>query len=96
MPPNNWDFRLDFWDDSGAPTIVSSIREFLDENGYSEIPLPESDERLFWDFFRPTKNDFVRNYIWHPIIIRPSAYMENGAELYMLQRRTSRAQGNVE
>ncbi|MBP9119672.1 MAG: hypothetical protein KBF59_02285 [Ignavibacterium sp.] len=80
---DGWQFRIDFWDDSGKPTLVKTLREFLDSEGYDEIPLPPNDERLFWDYLRPNEDEKIREFIWHPVIIRPSVYKENAVELYI-------------
>jgi hypothetical protein len=69
---DGWHFQVGFRDKSDEK-IFSQVRAFLDENGFSDIPLPKTAERLWWDYLNP-KSFSKGIYVYHPIIISPSPY----------------------
>lgn len=77
---DGWIYHVDFCADSDEE-VLNAVRTFLDEEGYSDVPLPPSPERLWWDYLRPNEDGICRKFIWHPIIIGPSAYQVHALEL---------------
>jgi hypothetical protein len=76
---DGWIYRADIYAGSDEE-LLSAVREFLDEAGYSDIPLPQTAERLWSDYLNP--DSFSGGaYIFHPVIISLSAYRVDALEL---------------
>lgn len=56
----------------------SRVKQFLKENWVTEIPLPASARRLWWDYIKPDQEGNFGTFVWHPIIIGQDPYQENG------------------
>jgi len=79
---DGWLFLIDFWADTDEE-VLKAVRAFLDEEGYSDIPLPPTAERLWWDYLRPNADEKCRGFIWHPITIYQSAYKDHAVQLHI-------------
>ncbi len=76
---DGWCYHIDFWGENNDQ-VLNAVRNFLNKEGYEDIPLPLTAERLWWDYLRPkTEGKFV----WHPIIIYQSVYKTNAIELHI-------------
>ena len=74
-------FQHDFIGETDEESLMM-LRQFLDEQGFEDIPLPIA-ERLWWDYFQPDSHGNLGCFVWHPIIVAPSSYGNNGLALYI-------------
>jgi hypothetical protein len=56
----------------------SKLKQFLKENWVTEIPLPASARRLWWDYIKPDEDGNFGSFVWHPVKIDQDAYQQNG------------------
>lgn len=85
---DNFHFFIDFWAEN-MDDVVASVREFLDKEGYSDVPLP-TGERLLWDYLIPNDNGDFSSFIWHPITIEQSHYSTNAVRLTIYNEQHER------
>lgn len=76
---DGWCYHIDIWADNDEQ-LIKAVRDFLNEQGYTDVPLPKTAERLWWDYLKETSGG---KFVWHPIIIYPSAYKEFAIELHI-------------
>lgn len=80
LPQGGWLYQTAFDGETEEETFLN-LKNFLSNEGFSDIPLPPNSRRLWWDYLRPNHEGIFGNFIWHPIIISQSSYQTNGLVL---------------
>ncbi len=76
---DGWIYQVDFYGGTDDE-LLAAVRKFLDEAGYSDVALPLTGERLFWDYLNP--DSFSGGcYVYHPIKIGLSSYRVDALHL---------------
>lgn len=85
---DGWCYRTSICSSDPEVDLVPTIRKFLDDEGYSSVPLPPNAERLWRDYLlADAKAGSARNYVWHPVIISQCSYYENGVDIFIFNEK---------
>jgi hypothetical protein len=79
---NGYRFQIDFVKDNDDESL-NLLRKFLNDQGFESVSLPPVAERLWWDYFQPDSSGNLGSYVWHPIVITPSRFGNNGLTLFI-------------